>query len=158
MRCTRRSLGVATVVLAGALAGVTAITTAANAQQLAAPRLARTASAPTPTTPTTVIDSRVNAAAAAALARDSVAYYRHEGRVQRWDGGSFLVAGLAAITVAWVQYARSPDSMGMTGGQGAAFATGAALGIFGGTRLVLSRESFASAARWREVQVAGMQR
>ena len=150
MRCTRRSLGVATVVLAGALAGVTAITTAANAQQLAAPRLARTASAPTPTT---VIDSRANAAAAA-LARDSVAYYRHEGRVQRWDGGSFLVAGLAAITVAWVQYARSPDSMGMTGGQGAAFATGAALGIFGGTRLVLSRESFASAARWREVQVA----
>lgn len=151
MRCTRRSLGVATVVLAGALAGVTAITTAASAQQLAAPRLARSGNAPSPTM---AIDSRASAAATAALARDSVAFYLREGRVQRWDGGSFLVAGLAAVTVAWVQYARSSDNMGMTGGQGAAFATGAALGIFGGTRLVLSRESFASAARWRDVEFA----
>ena len=153
MRCTRRSLGVATVVLAGALAGVTAITTAASAQQLAAPRLARSGNAPTPTM---AIDSRANAAVAA-LARDSVAYYQHEGRVQRGQGSSLVTAGIAAVAIAWAGYSHS-DNMGMNASQGAIFAAGTAIGLVGGTRLVLSRESFASAARWHDVQVAATQR
>jgi len=137
MRYARSSLAAASVLLIGALFAVT--TTAAGAQQLSAPRFAGAASAEPPT-----------AEAPTVVPRDSVAHYLHAVRVQRWSGGSLVAAGLAAVTVAYVGFARS-GSMAMNGAQAATFVAGTALGAVGGTRWSVSRESLARATRWSEV-------
>ena len=146
MRSTGRSLGIASVVLTAVLVVGTA--RVAGAQQLSASRLARGASAAATAPAYTAL-----VAAPAVVPRDSVARYLHVARVQRVSGGTLVTAGFAAVTIAFVQYARSGD-MRMGGASAATFVAGAGLGLAGGTRLVVSRESFAIAARWKEEQVA----
>ena len=146
MRSTGRSLGVASVVLTAVLVAGSA--RVVGAQQLTAPRLARATSAAATAPASTAL-----AAAPAAVPRDSVARYLHAARVQRVSGGTLVTAGFAAVTIAFIQYARSGD-MRMGGMSAATFVAGAGLGLAGGTRLVVSRESFAIAARWKEAQVA----
>ena len=135
LRAIRLAVTGATVLLCAAGA------TVASAQQLSPKRLAHEAGAVIPT-----------AGAASILARDSVAHYLHVASVQRRTGTSLALAGLAAVTVAYVQYARSGE-LGMNGAQLAAVAGGAAVGFAGGIRLSASRESLAIAARWKEAQL-----
>jgi hypothetical protein len=123
------------------------VAAAAGAQQVPAPRFVRATS----TDPMAAESSIV-------APRDSVARYVHTAQVQRLTGGSLIAAGLATIAGAYVQFARG-GRMGMTSGQAAAFAGGAALGAVGATRWVASRESSQIAARWeREASRVAAQR
>lgn len=149
MRNSRRSLvPTPAVVLASFTVVVALAATPAGAQQLPAARFVAEQS----TSPTSAATE-----ATAAAAADSAARYLHTARVQRWTGSSLVVAGLAGVAAAYVQFARS-SRLGMNEAQAGTFATGTALGAFGLARWSTSRESYAVAARWSEVQRLAVQR
>ena len=137
-----RSAARARRTLACALSLVAVVTTA-GAQEVQAPRFVRES-------PQAERDA---AAPPALVPADSVARYHRTAHAQRRTGGALLVAGLATITASYVQFAHS-GRMGMTGDQLATLAAGTTLGAVGVTRWAASRESLATAARWREARAA----
>ena len=142
MSHARRSLTAALLVMAGSAVTLESMTsTTAGSQQLAASRYEKTA-----------VAAPVVSGISAAVASDSVAHYLNAAYTQRRSGGSLVAAGLAAMTVAFVQFTNS-DGMGMNGYQAATLGAGTVLGAVGSARLVRSRESFAIAAWWRQAQI-----